>query len=293
MMDCRNFKELLDSYLSGELLVETNHAVLRHMEHCSACRAEAAARREVRDLLRSACAKETMSAAAEERLRERLRIEGVERESLSARFSSIFSHFPTMRLQLIGAVVILLAIVGGLYGLTHLRSPAAYAAELSPALINQAAGDHEHCAIKFADLERPEEMDEAVKKYDPAYADLDKIAETGAQGMELHAAHMCDFGGRNFAHLVYTRKGQLISLLVTERNNSALRNGVVPLDNGLQAGLQHALADQYQVSAFQTVRHIVLVISSLPELENRALAERVAAPISQRLRRIEGDISQR
>jgi len=55
-MECRRFRDIADSYLSEELLVETNHEVLRHLESCPTCRAELAARRQVRRVLRSAFA---------------------------------------------------------------------------------------------------------------------------------------------------------------------------------------------------------------------------------------------
>jgi anti-sigma factor RsiW len=38
--DCRQVRELMDSYISGELTVESNHDVLRHVERCDACRSE-------------------------------------------------------------------------------------------------------------------------------------------------------------------------------------------------------------------------------------------------------------
>ena len=47
-MNCQEFKRIVDSYLSDELLVETNHDVLRHLENCPSCRGEIVARRELR-----------------------------------------------------------------------------------------------------------------------------------------------------------------------------------------------------------------------------------------------------
>src|SRR5262249_56670956 len=94
MMDCRNFKEMLDSFLSGELLVETNHSVLRHVELCAACRAELAARRQLRDWLRSACLKETMSADGYARLHERLRAEA-RRGGMAGGEKGFFFYLPS------------------------------------------------------------------------------------------------------------------------------------------------------------------------------------------------------
>jgi len=51
-MTCRDVRELADSFLAEELLTETNHEILRHLETCPVCRADLAVRRELRDGLR-------------------------------------------------------------------------------------------------------------------------------------------------------------------------------------------------------------------------------------------------
>ncbi|HXG86386.1 MAG TPA: zf-HC2 domain-containing protein, partial [Pyrinomonadaceae bacterium] len=53
-MLCQEFREMMNSYLGDELLVETNHEVLRHLENCPACRNELAARRGLLTQMRSA-----------------------------------------------------------------------------------------------------------------------------------------------------------------------------------------------------------------------------------------------
>src|SRR5690348_14033818 len=53
-MQCREVRDLADSFLSEQLLVETNHQVLRHLEGCPACRAEIESRRELRAAIRQA-----------------------------------------------------------------------------------------------------------------------------------------------------------------------------------------------------------------------------------------------
>ncbi|MEO7658910.1 MAG: zf-HC2 domain-containing protein, partial [Pyrinomonadaceae bacterium] len=47
-MQCREFREVSESYISDELLVETNHQVNHHLEHCSECRADFKSRRDLR-----------------------------------------------------------------------------------------------------------------------------------------------------------------------------------------------------------------------------------------------------
>src|SRR3954447_19284581 len=53
-MNCREVREVADSFLCEELLTETNHEILRHLECCPSCRTEVDARRRLRGVLRTA-----------------------------------------------------------------------------------------------------------------------------------------------------------------------------------------------------------------------------------------------
>src|SRR5262245_20977038 len=53
-MTCRDVREVADSFLCDELLTETNHDILRHLETCGSCRTEIDARRTLRRTLRDA-----------------------------------------------------------------------------------------------------------------------------------------------------------------------------------------------------------------------------------------------
>lgn len=305
VLDCRNLKELLDSYLSDELLVETNHAVLRHVEQCPACRTEMAGRRSLRASLRRAGTQVRMSVEGRERLRERLRAEvtlaqvqakiGAEeivtprtREPFFKRWiEPLFAALPGKGFSLPVAAAAMLLVALGVGGFFLLRPQITTAAALSEALWKEAMGDHDYCAAQFRHEAGPARMSEKAKNYDAAYADLDRIAEVGAAGLKLHAAHVCGFAGRNFAHLVYTRGDDLISLLVTERNPNAMKKGGVPPDDGLTAGLQQAVQGNFKISAYQTRKHIVLVVTSLSETETKTLAEKIAKPVSNHLRNLE------
>ena len=50
-LDCQHVREVMDSYLSEELSVETNHGVLRHVAECRDCAAELKRRRRLRAML--------------------------------------------------------------------------------------------------------------------------------------------------------------------------------------------------------------------------------------------------
>ncbi len=301
ILDCRNLKELLDSYLSDELSVETNHAVLRHVEQCPVCRTEMAGRRSLRESLRRAVRQVRMSKDGRERLRARLRADATlaPTEAGNKRITSaphrkpffkrviepLFTAFSGRGFSVAATAMLLVALsVGGFF---LFRPQITTAAALSEALWKEAMGDHDYCAAQFRHEEGSVRMTASARNYDAAYADLDRIAEVGAAGLKLHSAHICGFAGRNFAHLVYTRGDDLISLLVTERNPLALKKGEVPNDDGLTAGLQQEIQGNFNISAYQTRKHIVLVVTSLSQPETSSLAEKIAKPVSDHLRKLE------
>lgn len=309
-MDCQNFKELLDSYLCGELAVETNHTMLAHAERCCSCRSEMSARRQLRASLRRVCSREKMSEQALENLRARLRSEvglganpartGESGDGTGRR--SWIGGILKIRILTPAAIVAALALlVGGAWGLYLLRSgdvknhqgksqlssEQLKSLELSDAILAEAVGDHRSCAPYFVNASKPVAMPDSVREYDSACVRLDKIAATGAKGLFLRSAHTCGFGDRKFVHLVYTHDTQLISLLVTSRDGRALKSGVVPTIDGAALGAQRSTHDHIALGAYQTVKRIVFVVSDLPESENAALAEKLAKPVVEHLRNSE------
>src|SRR3954447_11548874 len=98
---CERTRKYLDSYVSNELLVETNHEVLRHLENCGECSAEAEARSQLRGRLKSAVRSLSIPAELPALVRERLRAEA----------SRKTSDWSWARWQAAGAAAVALAIV--------------------------------------------------------------------------------------------------------------------------------------------------------------------------------------
>src|SRR4051812_6249603 len=53
-MQCQEVRELADAFIGEELLVETSHAIVRHLDTCPQCGAEIESRRTLRRQLRRA-----------------------------------------------------------------------------------------------------------------------------------------------------------------------------------------------------------------------------------------------
>lgn len=292
-MDCRDFKEMLDSYFCQELAVETNHAMLGHAEHCAHCRSEMASRRNLRATLQRACAQDQMSNEACERLRRLLRAEALpgEERSWRRRLADLFALRFAMPIAATAGILVLVASAAAIYRLSSgawSQGGSARAAQLTDTVMEQAANDHHLCASHWVDGNEPAMESDEVKGFDQACADLDKIAASGSQGLRLRAMHVCGFRGRQFVHLVYTRDQQLVSLLVTARDSQAVKGGIVSPANVPLPQIQRSLQLGLPIGAYQTAKHVVLVVSKLPEAENEALAQQLASPVLNHLRRLDG-----
>jgi hypothetical protein len=301
-MQCENFRRIADSYLSDELMVETNHEVLKHLEVCHDCRRELAARREVRARLREALARDPhlqMQPDFARRLQAGLRATALQ----DAMERSFFAKYG------LGVALAASLVVSGTVGFRAIQRRAAEnlggntetpaapfdrrAAQIAREnLAKRAAGDHRDCAVAFRLAEDPIDLDDAGAAYDRAYIDLAKAAmsrQGGAPvGVDLLEAHSCVFEGQRFGHVVLRYNGQLVSLLVTTRSHG--NEGPLHPDAEIPAN-DHIVAysgvDEYQVACFETARHALFVVSRLPEAENLAFARAIASPVSDHVRRAE------
>src|SRR5437773_9987051 len=70
---CERIRSYMDSHLSNELLVETNHEVLRHLDTCADCARALEDRMRVRKMLRSAVESESAPVHLRERIRSEIR----------------------------------------------------------------------------------------------------------------------------------------------------------------------------------------------------------------------------
>jgi len=326
-MQCRDFREVADSYLSDELLIETNHDVIAHLEECADCRRELAARREVRSKLRAAflnAPENQIRPEFAERLRTRLRTRAMNRGARVVALGEWRSSETLRRASWVALAACLL--IAAAFGLVLLRQrfsqsspenaqrqkgentaidtpgPAtnqlpANGPELSVNLVKtelaqSAAGDHRDCAIDFRLPEKPIALEEAGRKYDPAYLDLTKAVLSRGAGQlteaQLIEAHSCVFEGRRFAHLVFRFHDRIVSLLVTDVHHTEANAAE---SRSLRDSAAQVIAcsqfSGYQVSCFETADHAVFVVSDLPERENLAFARTLAPAVFAHITRVE------
>lgn len=255
-MHCRDVRELADSFLTGQLLVETNHEVVKHLETCPECRAEIAARRTLRDALRRG-----FDASSD--LAPRPAFAAELKDTLRAAARPISRRSLLQSWWALAAGVVLAA--GGGLAVREARSRSRLAA-----LARQAAGDHQNCAVKFGLADRPISLEQAARLYGDPYGALatfePSAVDAALQTLERHA---CVYEGRRFGHLVLRSRGALTSLLVTD--------GPAPAEVGLSS--DHGPA----VAFLPAGRFAAFVVSDADGNEVLRVAALLSEPMSQHL----------
>ena len=274
-MQCRELRDVADSYLAEELLVETNHEVLRHLDGCPACREEVSARRQLRATLKQAfVTAESLQPDAEwvGRLSAGLRTRALSRPA---------RRFRPAQWWLLAAGLALAAVVGR--AAWHRQGDDRRVAD---AFAHDAAGDHRDCALHFRLAQAPIPLEEAAQEYDAAFHLLDVAVRSArdAQGhpFELVESHACIFAGRRFAHIVLRSRGQLVSVLVAARDGTSA-SASPPGPGSAPTVMSLSPIEGFQTAAFAASRHEVFVVSELAEADNLAIARAVASPVYHHL----------
>jgi predicted anti-sigma-YlaC factor YlaD len=71
--NCIRIRAFLDSYINDELLVETTHEVLRHLESCPDCGEELRRQQDLKSILKKAVMREVVPDGLEARIKKSIR----------------------------------------------------------------------------------------------------------------------------------------------------------------------------------------------------------------------------
>jgi anti-sigma factor RsiW len=283
-MQCREFREIADSYLGEELLVETNHEILRHLDTCAACRAELEERRHLRSRVKAAFAADSSLQPQDEfvaRLSNELRHSARQREGR-----------PWWRLGALAAGLVALLAGGGLaWRASAERSWLPIHRALPERAVRHiardAAGDHRDCALHFRLSEAPISLEDASHRYGEVYRALASAITPGRddaqQPFEVVESHSCVYKGRRVAHIVLRSRGKLVSVVIAERGPASVVTGNQAQIAGNGGVVSLRDVDGFNTAFFTAPHHIVFVVSALNQDENLAVAKAVAPSLSQTL----------
>jgi hypothetical protein len=279
-MQCRDVRGLADAYLDEELLVETNHALLTHIDQCSACRAELDARRALRAQLKTAF-------DTDQRLTPTTEFMTALRQGLRPPRVRPHAHARPRRVPWwMGAAALLIIVAGfAVQWAREWRRPTVGTADMPSAVVDlapSAAGDHRDCALRHRLAEPPMDLEQAAS-YDAAFRGLDEAVKVPASSLpsplEPVTAHACVWQGRRFGHVVLSYRSTVVSLLVTDRGSTAaaVSTNTAPAECPTIEG--------FTIACFAAPRHAVFVVSDLASSETLKLATAIAPEIRAHLAR--------
>jgi anti-sigma factor RsiW len=268
-MTCRDFRRMVDAFVSQHTTTATNPELLRHLGACPACRAELNERRRVRSALRAAFHDAADLEAAPDfaaRLRDHVREQG-ESDRERGRAASRRSWMAV-------AACLVLAIGATGVVMRHQADP------LANALAQDAIGDHRNCALKYRAVKMSVPLPEASTTVDSAYRVLisappNEIATPGGL-VRVVDRHACAYDSRRFGHVIMQYRGHVVSLLLTAGGAGTAAGDSIPRPIGQPtSGLS--------VVSVTAADRSILLVGDVGSSELTKLSTIIATPLARRL----------
>lgn len=235
--ECQQIRDLMDSYLGGELMVESNHQVLRHMETCDACRTEVERRERTRTLLRQSLDIPLDVGPLRGRINKALDAE-------QSRWLRVARYWGVAAAMIFGV------------GLTIW-----YSRSVDAAAFTDSVDNHVQCALTIP-ASAVYDANRAAKRLEPPFLDIVQTIRHTYGGYDLVDAHMCPYLGRKYVHLVYRGEGRTLSLFAEEALRGALpgTGSVAPLQ-GTPLDVHSTAHNGYWVTGTATRQYHIFVVS--------------------------------
>jgi hypothetical protein len=229
----------MDSYLSEELSVETNHGVLRHVAECLDCATELKHRQRLRALL-----SESLDVAVDaDRVTTRV-MHALDRER---RWFQRVSRIGAIAATLVAAAAVA-------YWAGSRVDAAAY---------DDAAEDHVACALIYPDGTVYDPKRAAENLVPPFQHIADAVGLTHG-AYHVIDAHMCPYKGRNYAHVVIRGDRQTLSLFAERNERGALPDTPTTELTGDTLDARTTTRLGYRITAVATRDHRVFLVSERP-----------------------------
>ena len=277
---CKKMRSYLDSYLNNELLVETNHEVLKHLESCESCSQTLADRARVKTLLQTAVLREQAPAELRYRIQRDLR--------------NSAAPFRWTQWALVAAAATVLLV--GALGVVRLVNSRGQNTRLQQTLSDQTVnvlkiglGDHVYCAIDHGMANQRFTAEQMAEHMGPEYAGVvDLVRKKVPSTYQVVVGHRCHVDGREFVHVILRNETAIVSVIVTRKNGESFpREAVASVLEESGIPLHQSRLREFEVAGFETSEHLVLVASALAERDNLQIASSIAPGLCDFLARLE------
>lgn len=267
-MQCKEFREISEAYLSDELLVETNIQVFRHLEDCPRCREEFAARRQLRQKLRAAVKNADefqINPAFAKRLTANLRQAALYENAWRKFLFAPKILIPVMASLLFAAALGFVALNWSNKTADTSHAPGVLTDGLTQISL-AAAGNHLDCALEklqmWVQMSKRDYAEKAV------YTEkiVKPLRASFSENIELLHAHDCVFEGKKFRHVILRQGAHIVSVFFDESD------ALPKLGDAANASIICEKQNGLQVASFQKENRAIFVVSDLTEAENLSLA---------------------
>jgi anti-sigma factor RsiW len=285
---CERVLNLLDSYVSNELLVETNHEVLQHLEECRACSAALQNRTRTKSLLQRAVTSEAPAPGLRARLQSRLR-NGVTEEQKPRQSWQGWPMAAAAALILMLGVYALVRNGTGIFSPNTEQASVSEVSEQAMQVLKIGLGNHVQCAINHRFAERSLSEQTIAELLGEGYAGVaNELKVNAPNGYLLTAAHKCKVEGRPFAHLILKKPDGFVSVILTRKEGESYPSkGSGKTIESFGVKLHQAQLDGFQVAGFETSQHLGFFVSGLGAQENLQIASKLAPALRNCLTKLE------
>lgn len=261
-MQCREFREVSEAYLSDELLVETNIQVFSHMESCPGCREEFAAKRELRKKMRMAVKNADafiIDPIFANRLQANLKEMALHGSGLSKNWFAARFLIPVM------ASILLVAGLGFVFLNWSGRNGEV---TISQSLVTKAlaqismtaVGNHKDCALDKLQMWEAMSKENYVEKAVYQEKVAKPLQANFEEGIQMLHAHDCIFEGKEFSHVILRQGTHIVSVFVDKSDKLPDDNSDATIISEQEGGLQ--------VASFEKAAKAIFVISDMSESDN-------------------------
>jgi len=278
---CKRVRSYLDSYLNNELMVETNHEVLTHLETCEACSRSLEDRARLKAQLKRAVMQEYAPVALRERIGRDLR--------RSRRFS-----FNTLSLALAAAAAVLVIAAITFLTSSPTGKPLSLQAEVAPEdvtgqVLKIGFEDHVFCAIDHQLANTQFTPAQMADRLGPEYAGLVALVkEKMPRDYAVVVGHRCHYQSREFIHLIMRNQNDVVSLVITRKNGEAFpTDAVAAIAQAAGGPIYPAEWANQQVAGWETRDHLIFVVSNETKDTNMQIASSLAPSVRDFLARLE------
>lgn len=278
--ECGTFRQLMDSFVPDGAHADTIGALARHLENCSDCATEWEQRNRLSTRLKAAVHRQYVPSDLQTRVR----------GQLHGRIRGRWWQMEWTRWAIPAAATFAIAFaLWTTYPRTHMPAvsdrPAQdiYIQKISATLstvLKLGLQDHVHCTIFRKYPENPPTVAQMLSDLGPSYQDLlDLVKKNIAEDYRVIMAHQCSFAGRRYVHVTLKRGTELVSLVITRKQDGEFLPGSSPALTTAGVSVYGATAERYKIATFDAGRYLAFVVSDLPESINLQIAGKLAPAV--------------